>query len=307
MDINPDSAFAVGLLKRKSLLGGALNKALEFTLRKADAVVVLDRWMQKTTVGHGAEVNKVVVIPPWAVFKKDSESLTAEINAFRRQHQLEDKFVILYSGNHSVVHPLDTLLEAAKQLKDHPEFLFLFIGAGLRTKDVADFKKVHGLSNVLQLPLQPRAKVKASFGSADLHAVVMGENMSGLVHTSKIYSVLASGKPFLFIGPERSHVTDLITESGLGKSVSHGEPSKVVEAIMETRAHSNMDRQKIYEKSLDWVNQFESESTLDKVYRRIILDVIDPREPDFYSKKGSLLSNLDCHWERTDNLSESTV
>lgn len=307
MDINPGSAFAVGLLKRDSLLGRFLNGVFEFTLKRADLIVVLDRWMRQNTVSHGADPRKVVIVPPWAVFKKDTENLSAEIHAFKRQHGLEGKFVVLYSGNHSVVHPLDTLLEAAKILKDEKEIVFLFIGAGLRTKDVADFKKKHALSNIVQLPLQPRAKVKASFGSADLHAVVMGEKMSGLVHTSKIYSVLASGKPFVFIGPKESHVSDLIAETGLGQALVHGEARAVVEAIGKTQSLTNEQKIEAYEKSLIWVKQFEPETLLERVHRRVILDVSFPHELNSYSKKESLLLSPDYHWERTDSLGESTA
>lgn len=307
MDINPGSAFAVGLLKKESLLGRTLNSIFEFTLKKADLVVVLDRWMRRNTVSHGADSRKVVIVPPWAVFKKDTENLSAEIHAFKRQHGLEEKFVVLYSGNHSVVHPLDTLLAAAKLLRDEKEIVFLFIGAGLRTKDVADFKKEHGLSNIVQLPLQPRAKVKASFGSADLHAVVMGEKMSGLVHTSKIYSVLASGKPFVFIGPKESHVTDLIEETGLGQALVHGEAQAVVNAIRKTQKLTQDEKQEAHEKSLIWVKQYEPESLLERVHRRVILDVSSPHEPNSYSKKGPLLLNPEYHWERIDNLGESTA
>ncbi|NDG28241.1 MAG: glycosyltransferase WbuB, partial [Proteobacteria bacterium] len=202
MDVNPDAAFEVGYLKRRSVLGAILNTVFEFTLTSAQNVVVLDRWMKKRMLEHGAHEEKITIVPPWSVLVGGSVVITEESQAFKKQHGLSGKFVVLYSGNHSVVHPLTTLLEAALVLREDPQIAFLFIGAGLRTQDVYHFKVRHKLANIVQLPLQPREKMGASFGAADLHAVVMGSKMSGLVHTSKIYSILASGKPFVFVGPK---------------------------------------------------------------------------------------------------------
>ena len=270
MDINPDSAFQVGYLKRKSFLGRALNSLLEFTLTRAKYVVVLDRWMKETAIKHGALEASVVVIPPWSVFKEDEPGLEESVRAFKKEHQLENKFLVLYSGNHSVVHPLDTLLETARCLRADETVLFLFIGAGLRTKDVSDYKTKHGLTNIRQLPLQPREKVKASFGAADLHCVVMGSGMSGLVHVSKVYSVLASGKPFVFVGPSESHIGDLIQENQLGEQVEWGNNQDFIKAIQRIRALNPGDHKAIKTKSHQVVREYEPELTLRKFYKEVI-------------------------------------
>lgn len=270
MDINPDSAFQVGYLKRKSSLGRILNFLLEFTLRRAKYVVVLDQWMKKTAINHGAAESSVVVIPPWSVFKDADPGLEEAIQNFKKEHQLENKFVILYSGNHSVVHPLDTVLETAKALSPDERFMFLFIGAGLRTKDVSEFKEKHGLKNIKQLPLQPRERVKASFGSADLHCVVMGPGMSGLVHVSKIYSVLSSGKPFVFVGPQESHIGDLIQENQIGNWVETGDHQKFIKAIQGAQKLSPKDLKTIQLKSHQVVREYAPETSLRKFYQEII-------------------------------------
>ncbi|MFM8269384.1 MAG: glycosyltransferase family 4 protein, partial [Pseudomonadota bacterium] len=270
MDINPDAAFQVGYLNRKSILGRGLNWILEHTLKHANEVVVLDRWMKHKAIEHGVSKDRAIIVPPWAVFKENDPGVEKEIEDFKREHQLENKFIVLYSGNHSVVHPLDTLLGAAKELKNNDEVVFLFIGAGLRTKDVAQYKKENQLTNIIQLPLQPREKVKASFGSANLHCVVMGPGMSGLVHTSKIYSVLSSGKPFVFVGPERSHVGDLIRINKVGTIVESGESHRLVEIILETQRLTPRALQDIRAQSHAVIRNYSPAINLGSFYQTVI-------------------------------------
>ena len=82
--------------------------------------------------------NKLYVVPVWPVM--ESEYCGERIsNPFRIKHEFKDKIVVMYSGNHSVVHPLDTLLEAANELSENDKFLFVFIGEGVRKREVTLF------------------------------------------------------------------------------------------------------------------------------------------------------------------------
>jgi hypothetical protein len=144
----------------------------------------------------------------------------------------------MYSGNHSICHPLDTLLEAARELRDEPGIRFIFIGGGARTNDVRNFKQKYGLKNILQLEYQPRSGIQQSLSAADLHTVVMGENMAGIVHPCKIYGILALGRPFLYIGPRESHVTDLLNSGAVGYSVLPGQVAQTVTAIKQAKSLS---------------------------------------------------------------------
>src|SRR5690606_4951397 len=142
----------------------------------------------------------------------------------------------LYSGNHSIAHPMDTILETALALRNDPDILFLFIGGGLRESDVRQFKAKHALRNIRQLPYQPPEQRQESLSCADLHVVVMGENMSGLVHTSKVYGILSTGRPYVFVGPGASHVVDLLGECPYGFHVEHGDIAGFLEILDRTKA-----------------------------------------------------------------------
>ncbi|MDB6073725.1 MAG: glycosyl transferase group 1, partial [Verrucomicrobiaceae bacterium] len=146
--------------------------------------------------------------------------------AFRAQHGLTGTFVVMYSGNHSPCHPLDTLLEAARDLAAAEPIHFMFIGGGSEFTKVKAFKVRHDLANITTLPYQPLDQLSASLSSADLHVVVMGTPFVGIVHPCKIYNILSLGLPFLGIGPAECHLTDLasrITDRRYTNMADHGD------------------------------------------------------------------------------------
>lgn len=252
MDLNPDISFAVGYLKERSLVGRFLTFVLRLTVRYSDYVVVLDRWMRQRLLAHGVSSDKIVVVPPWPVTAIQAAT-DDHGNRFRARHGLGELFIVCYSGNHSVVHPLDTLLLSALALRDNRKVLFLFIGGGLRVEDVTHFKKAHQLENILQMEHQPREVLHESLSAPDLQVVVMGEAMSGLVHTSKIYGVLGAGKPYVFIGPRASHVADLLQEVPFGFHVEHGDVKGFVDAIEQAQALTAAQKTEIFDKNTGYV------------------------------------------------------
>ena len=184
---------------------------------------------------------KILVVPPWS--QDDRVRFDpAGREEFRAIHKLSRKVVVMYSGNHSPCHPLETLLRAAERLADHAQIAFCFIGGGSEFPKVQERARNRGMRNVLCLPYQPIEKLSASLSAADLHVVVMGDAYVGIVHPCKIYNVLAASRAFLYIGPAESHVQDIICHSGLEAYVSaHGDVDGVVVYIYfmrhEKRSH----------------------------------------------------------------------
>ncbi len=232
MDLNPDEAIAAGWLKPDSMTAKLLGSLLKSSMQHAQKIIVLDRFMKERIVAKGIVEQKIEVIPP---SQDDSVSYDAEgREAFRRRHGLSDKFIVMYAGNHSPCHPLDTLLEAANKLRDREDIAFCFVGGGSELSKVKEFARTNQLENTRCLPYQPQAELSAVLSAADLHVVIMGETFPGIVHPCKIYNILAVGAPFLYIGPIESHVADII--SGLPRrdkafSARHGQVDSVVESI----------------------------------------------------------------------------
>lgn len=232
MDLNPDEAIATGWLNKDSKVAQVLAGLLNFSLHTADEVVVLDRFMRARVAEKGVAAERVTVIPPWAhseAVRYDPEGRSA----FRERHGLDGKYVVMYSGNHSPCHPLTTVLEAAERLADHGEIVFCFVGGGSEFPAVAKFAAAHNLANIRCLPYQPLAGLSSSLSAADLHVVVMGDPLVGIVHTCKIYNIMGIGSPVLYIGPSTSHVMDIAAGNGIPlASANHGDVDLVVRRIL---------------------------------------------------------------------------
>ena len=236
MDLNPDEAIAAGWLKERSVVARLFQWMLSYSVKQAARTVVLDRFMRDRVLAKGARAARVTIIPPWS--QDDAVGFSVQgREAFRREHGLGARFVVMYAGNHSPCHPLDTLLAAAIELKAREDVVFCFVGGGSEQKKVNDFASRHELNNVKVLPYQPLEALSGSLSAADLHVVVMGDEFVGIVHPCKIYNIMAVGAPALYIGPQSSHITDIASrlESAQVFSVRHGDVSTVTESILLAR------------------------------------------------------------------------
>jgi glycosyltransferase involved in cell wall biosynthesis len=235
MDLNPDEAVAAGWLRADSPAGKILERVSRFSFRRADKIIALDRFMRDRIAGKGIAVEKIAVIPPWS-HDGDVRFDPAGREQFRAAHGLQGKFVVMYSGNHSPVHPLDTLMQAADKLKDDRSVCFCFVGGGSEFKRVKQWAEEGKRTNVLCLPYQPLSRLSASLSAADAHVVVMGDAFVGLVHPCKIYNILAVGAPVLYVGPQPGHVTEILAAVGenyLWSCVRHGEADLLIRKIQD--------------------------------------------------------------------------
>ena len=234
MDLNPDEAIAAGWLKQDSFAANALSRLLAYSLRHAERIVVLDRFMKQRIVAKGISEEKIVTIAPWS----HSDAVRFDPvgrEKFRLENNLDEKFVVMYSGNHSPCHSLDTLLGAAGKLADRDDIAFCFVGGGSEYEKVKTYAGGNKLRNILCLPYQPLSQLASSLSAADLHVVVMGDAFTGIVHPCKIYNILEIGSPVLYVGPTTSHVVDVtatLEDQDLICSVRHGEIDRAVDYIV---------------------------------------------------------------------------
>jgi colanic acid biosynthesis glycosyl transferase WcaI len=259
MDLNPDEAIAAGWLRPNSFAAKILNAISNYSLRHARKVIVLDRFMQQRIEAKGIATDKIEIIPPWSHDDEVKMDFSGR-DKFRKAHGLETKFVVMYSGNHSPCHPLETLLNAAKTLgstaasavpfdvssKDlildsrlstlDSSIVFCFIGGGSEWRKIQSAIRNSKFdiqnSNLLCLPYQPFNELSASLSAADLHVVVMGDPFVGTIHPCKIYNVLNIGAPLLYVGPTTGHVPDIFKNKDAHFfSAAHGDVPTVVNHI----------------------------------------------------------------------------
>lgn len=216
-DLYPDVAIELDLFARDSWMARFFGRLSRSLLARADTVVALDEAMKQTLVARGAR--NVEVIPNWA----DGEAIRPDPEAgrrFREAHGLEDRFVVLYSGNLGLVHRFDKVVDAARELAGiRPEVLFLFVGAGPRLDETQ--RAASELPNVRFLPYQPRASLGALFNGCDLHLVSLRQRVSGLLVPCKYASALAAGKPVLLVGGNRTDIRAEIAVEEVGFTSDH--------------------------------------------------------------------------------------
>lgn len=235
MDLNPDQMIQLGKIKEQSLparLFNAFNKAI---LKRAADVVVLDRFMSQRVLAKRDVQDKITILPPWP-HEDQLQRIEHANNPFRVTHGLAGKFVIMYSGNHSIASPLTTILQAAVRLKSEPRLLFMFIGGGLGKKEVEQVIRDDAPGNIVSLPYQPLSEIKYSLSAADVHLVSLGEELVGIIHPCKIYGAMAVGRPILLLGPAPSHASEIIEHDRLGWHVKHGDVEGMVAAIQRMLA-----------------------------------------------------------------------
>jgi glycosyltransferase involved in cell wall biosynthesis len=194
-------------------------------------VVTLDDYMAET-LHHKVDVRKKThVIPPWS-HNTPHGGTAGDANPFRIAHGLQGRFIVMYAGNHALQHPLDTLLDAAKELEHDERLVFVFVGGGAGKAGVEERIR-NGAKNIVSLPYQPLEILDECLAAADLHVVSMGNDMVGIVHPCKIYGALAAGRPILALAPAASPIADLIKHLPCGMRVSHDDPHKAALAIRD--------------------------------------------------------------------------
>ena len=136
----------------------------------------------------------VYVIHNWA----DDEAIRPVSqfdNPLRHKWQLENKFVVAYSGNLGRAHEFNTLLAASQRLKDHPSIVFVCVGAGYGLDQLRRSVEQRGLDRTFRFfPYQDRSMLKYSLGVADVHWISLKPELEGLIVPSKFYGVAAAGK-----------------------------------------------------------------------------------------------------------------
>jgi len=230
MDVNPDQAVAMGMVPRRSVFAHVMEGLNVLALRSAATVIALDSDMACRLMRKAPTKKPIMVLPLWPL------QVTADQGfgrlEYRNAHHFGGKFVVMYSGNHSWVHPLDTVLQAAKELETRKDILFAFVGHGNEKPKVEKALR-HGATNIVSLPFEPLEKLGDSLSAADAHLVVMGNSMIGIVHPSKIYNAMAVERPILAIAPRNCYISRLLEGNRIGLRFEHGDREGLVRGILE--------------------------------------------------------------------------
>jgi len=215
-----------------------LRPARNVSWRRAAACVTLGEDMAARLAAAGVRSDQRAVIPNWAPHGVYPPAVS-DAWAMRAAWGLADKFIVAYSGNLGRVHDLDAVLELATALRERPDIALAIIGGGAQRERLKATAAARGLSNVHFLPAQPRAQLSASLAAADLHLVTLKPGCEDLVFPSKLYGIVAVGRPVIFVGPPECDVARCITQNGFGVVASRDELSVLATAIQRLSSDAN--------------------------------------------------------------------
>ena len=231
-DLFPEVAAALGVKLARGPLYGLLRGLRNRSLKQAQTNVVIGELMAKKLQQEGIPETQITVIHNWA----DGDQLRPiphDQNPLRREWGLEGKFVVGYSGNLGRSHEFDTIIAAADALRDHREIVFLVIGGGAGLQNVVDETTKRGLENVVFKPYQPREKLSESLSVSDVHLISLSPQLEGLIVPSKIYGIMAVGRPILFIGSDDGQFSTMFSQTKFGYVFSQGDAQALSKAILD--------------------------------------------------------------------------
>jgi putative colanic acid biosynthesis glycosyltransferase WcaI len=212
------------------LVNRTLDRVNRYLLREADEVVALgDRMRGRLVEEKGADPARVSIIHNWA----DCDAITpgAKDNAFAREHGLNDRFVLMHSGNVGMSQNLDVLVAAAALLTSRDRLVVAIVGDGARREALAGEVARRGLANVRFLPYTAKDRLHESFAAADAFLVALKPGIEGYIVPSKVYGILAAGRPYVAALDPSAEAAAIVREYGCGLLATPGDPDALAAAI----------------------------------------------------------------------------
>ena len=229
-DVYPEVLVAAGLSRRSSPISRIAQAATRWLYRRSDRVVVLGRDMAAlATRKLDGRPGRIVLIPNWA----DTEDIAPspkEANALLRELGLTDRFVVQYAGNMGRTHGLEMLFSAAKRVR--AEVHWLFIGSGAKKAWLERAIARDGIRSVSILGNRPRDDQPVFLTACDVAVISFVPGMAGVSVPSRMYNIMAAGRPIIAIADEESEVARVVSEERIGWVIAPGDVDALV-AILD--------------------------------------------------------------------------
>jgi colanic acid biosynthesis glycosyl transferase WcaI len=276
-DVFPEIAVSVKRLENPVVIG-ALRAAVGLYLRRADRIVAIGETMRRRLEAKGAPADRISVIPNWV----DSDAITPQPreNEWAAKKGLDGRFVVMHSGNIGHAQDLDSLIRAATFLRDLDNLAIVIVGFGARHAELTALaRRLSVIGAVRFLPYQPRELLSLSLSSADLHYVGLAKGLSGYVVPSRLYGILAAGRPVLAAADEESETARLVREVDSGVVVPPGRPELVADAIREAY-EGKLPLAEMGARGRAYVEADADRRVAFDRYRRLLADVLEPSSSD---------------------------
>jgi colanic acid biosynthesis glycosyl transferase WcaI len=219
-DLFPEVAITLGV-KGVNIVEPLLRYIRNYSLRAAKYNVVLGDRMAQRLISEGVMPNKIKMIHNWS----DGDQIKpveSHENELRYAWDLQNRFVVGYSGNMGRAHEFGTIIDTIELLKETPNIVFLFIGDGAQRAWIGQEADKRGLKNIIFKPYQPREQLSLSLTVPDVHLISLQPQLEGLIVPSKFYGIAAAGRPMIYIGDSEGEIPRILREGGCGYTVDIG-------------------------------------------------------------------------------------
>lgn len=233
-DIYPEALKNIGITEHHPIyrLWAKWNKRL---FAKAQKVITLSEGMGKVLELY-VNRSQIKVIYNWSASEK-LHPIGKETNPFVKQHGLENKFIVLYSGNIGYTHNVECLVDIAKCLKDDPSILFLIIGEGKKKEMIQDMVSKAQLTSFRFLTWQNKDVLPYSLSAADVAVITLNDDTAQVSVPSKTYNLLAVGAPLMCISPQNSELARLVSKFQNGSCFGKEDTENMAAYISKLKAH----------------------------------------------------------------------
>jgi putative colanic acid biosynthesis glycosyltransferase WcaI len=268
-DVFPEIAVQLKRLENPVVMS-LLRGLVGLYLRRADRIVAIGDAMRQRLEEKGAPAERMLVIPNWI----DTTRLGPldKSNHWSRSWGVDKKFVVMHSGNVGHAQDLDSLIRAGTFLRDLDDLRIMIIGMGARHAELVALAELHEVDQVQFLYYQSREVLPQSLSAADVHVVGLAAGLAGYVVPSRLYGILAVGKPVIVAADPESETAQLVTEVGCGVVVPPGRPELLARAIRD--AHDGKyDLEAMGARGREWVEREADRSVAVRRYRDLLLEL----------------------------------
>ena len=233
-DLYPEVATRLALSPLPRPVEAMLRVARDRSLATARVNVVLGIRMREYLIGRGIAAARISISENWADEDR-LHPLAASRSELRARLGLGNCFVAAYSGNLGRAHDSTTILEAACALEGDSSIVFLMVGGGAGMRALEMQVRARGLTNFRFSPYQSREALSDSLAAGDVHLVSLRPELEGLIVPSKLYGILAVGRPVVFIGDPAGEVAAVVATKDVGISVRSGDAPGLCQALRALR------------------------------------------------------------------------
>ena len=270
-DLYPQTLEALGVLRHGGFIAFCWRQVNRFVFTSVDSIITIGRCMQEKICIDldEQEHKKVELINIWADEQR-VYPVEREANPYRKKWDIEDKFVLLYSGNMGRYHDIETILAAAEMLKEYNDIEFIFVGEGQKKAQTLKVIEQRKMKNCKVYDHVDREHLACSLSCADLGLVSLSPGHMGGSVPSKAFAMMASGAPLVAIMEEGAEVARVIAEFECGKVIRSGDALAFKEYVLGLYH----DPEALVKLSMNSLKAFEAGYALTKVvgqYRALIV------------------------------------